>query len=65
MTMVTDKSLSYYGNIYHILLNPFLKESWKQIVNVVPENSRVFDAGCGTGGLALLIRKKKLPDRWG
>ncbi len=57
--MVNDKSLYYYGTIYHILIDPLVKESWKQIINVVPENSRVFDAGCGTGGLALLLRKKK------
>lgn len=57
--MVNDKSLLYYGNMYHILLAPFLKESWKQMVNVIPENSRVFDVGCGTGGLTLLLRKKK------
>ncbi len=57
--MVNDKSLFYYGNMYHILLAPFLKESWKQLVNVIPENSKVFDTGCGTGGLTLLLRKKK------
>lgn len=57
--MAIDKSLYYYGNIYHILIDPLIKESWKQIVNVVPENSKVFDAGCGTGGLALLLREKK------
>jgi ubiquinone/menaquinone biosynthesis C-methylase UbiE len=26
---------------------------------VIPENSSVFDAGCGTGRLALLLREKK------
>jgi len=56
--MVNDKSLFYYGTMYHILMDPLVKESWKQIINVVPENTRVFDAGCGTGGLALQLRKK-------
>jgi ubiquinone/menaquinone biosynthesis C-methylase UbiE len=57
--MVIDKSLYYYGNIYHILIDPLLRASWEQIVNVIPENSRIFDAGCGTGGLALLLRERK------
>jgi ubiquinone/menaquinone biosynthesis C-methylase UbiE len=57
--MVIDKSLYYYGSVYHILIDPLLKASWRQIVDLVPENSRVFDAGCGTGGLALLLKEKK------
>jgi len=57
--MVTDKSLFYYGSIYHIIIDPMIRASWKQIMNVVSDNSRVFDAGCGTGGLALLLRREK------
>jgi len=57
--MVADKSLFYYGNIYHAIIDPLLKESWKQIANLIPENSRVFDAGCGTGRLSMLLRKQK------
>jgi ubiquinone/menaquinone biosynthesis C-methylase UbiE len=57
--MVIDKSLYYYGNIYHILIDPLLRGSWEQIVDVIPENSTIFDAGCGTGRLALLLRKRK------
>jgi ubiquinone/menaquinone biosynthesis C-methylase UbiE len=57
--MVIDKSLYYYGNVYHILIDPLLRASWQQIVELIPENSRVFDAGCGTGGLSLLLKEKK------
>jgi ubiquinone/menaquinone biosynthesis C-methylase UbiE len=57
--MVIDKSLYYYGNIYHVLIDPLLRASWEQIVNVIPENSSIFDAGCGTGRLSLLLRKRK------
>jgi ubiquinone/menaquinone biosynthesis C-methylase UbiE len=59
MATVSDKSLFYYGNIYHAVIDPLLKESWKQIANLVPDNSRIFDAGCGTGRLSLLLRKQR------
>jgi len=59
MTTVNDKSLFYYGNIYHAVIDPLLKASWKQIAGLVPENSRVFDAGCGTGRLSLLLRRQR------
>jgi len=57
--LVTDKSLFHYGRIYHLILDPLLKESWYQIVNLVPENSKVFEAGCGTGRLSLLLGERK------
>ena len=57
--MVTDKSLFFYGSIYHIIIDPLIKPSWRQIVNVVSDNSRVFDGGCGTGRLALLLMREK------
>lgn len=57
--MVDDKSLFHYGSIYHKIIDPLLKESWNQISSMVPENSRVFDAGCGTGRLSFLLREKK------
>jgi ubiquinone/menaquinone biosynthesis C-methylase UbiE len=59
MTTVNDKSLFHYGNIYHAVIDPLLKASWKQIADLVPENSRVFDAGCGTGRLSLLLRRQR------
>ena len=57
--MVTDKSLFYYGTIYHLIVDPMVKASWKEIMNVIPANSRVFDAGCGTGGLAKMLRRER------
>jgi ubiquinone/menaquinone biosynthesis C-methylase UbiE len=57
--MVLDKSLSYYGKTYHALVDPLLKEARNQIINLIPENSKVFDAGCGTGVLSLLLREKR------
>jgi ubiquinone/menaquinone biosynthesis C-methylase UbiE len=57
--MALDKSLSYYGKTYHSFIDPLLKEARNQIINLIPENSKVFDAGCGTGVLSLLLRKKR------
>lgn len=57
--MVIDKSLPHYGRTYHILLDPLLKEARNNIISLIPENSEVFDAGCGTGVLSLLLKEKK------
>jgi len=42
-----------------VLLDPLLKEARDNIVHLIPENSNVFDAGCGTGTLSLLLKEKK------
>ncbi len=57
--MVIDKSFSYYGRTYHIILDPLLNEARNNIISLIPENSKVFDAGCGTGILSLQLREKK------
>ena len=57
--MVIDKSLFYYGKIYHMLLDPLSQGAKNSIVNLIPENSKVFDAGCGTGALSLLLKERK------
>jgi ubiquinone/menaquinone biosynthesis C-methylase UbiE len=57
--MVLDKSLRYYGKAYHALVDPLLKEARNQIINLIPENSKVFDAGCGTGVLSSLLQEKR------
>ena len=56
--MVVNKNLFYYGKTFHILFDPFLKEARKNLLNLVPDNSKVFDAGSGTGALSLLFRQK-------
>lgn len=57
--MVIDKSLSSYGRTYHFILDPLLRVSRNQIINLIPENSKVFDAGCGTGVLSLALKEKR------
>lgn len=47
------------GNLHNIFVVPLVRESWRQVASVVPANSFVFDAGCGTGGLAQLLRQEK------
>ena len=42
-----------------MLLDPLLKEARNNIIDLIPENSKVFDAGCGTGTLSLQLREKK------
>ena len=56
--MAFDKSLFWYGKIYHLHTDPQMKEARNHMLNIIPENSKVFDAGCGTGTLALLLRGK-------
>lgn len=56
--MAIDKSLFWYGKIYHMHTDPQLKEARNHILKLIPEKSKIFDAGCGTGTLALLLREK-------
>jgi len=57
--MPVDKSLFYYGRIYHLLIDPALKEARDNILRLIPAGSKVLDVGCGTGQLALLLRAQK------
>ncbi len=56
---IHDKSLSHYGKAYHLFIDPLLNEARVNIVKLIPEKSTVFDAGCGTGRLSLLLKEKK------
>ncbi len=55
----SDKSLSYYGPIYHRLFDPQLTEARQVAVGLIPEGSSVLDVGCGTGLLCFELREKK------
>ncbi|MBC7227357.1 MAG: class I SAM-dependent methyltransferase [Thermoflexales bacterium] len=56
--MPVDKSLFYYGPIYHRLFDPQLAEARGIIAGLIPEGSAVLDIACGTGQLCFALREK-------
>lgn len=57
--MIQDKSLFFYGSIYHRFLDPTLLEAHRVAVNLIPEGSNVLDIACGTGVLSQMLREQK------
>lgn len=57
--MTKDKSLLYYGAIYHRLFDPPLAEARQITVDLIAEGASVLDIGCGTGQLCFALRKQK------
>ena len=57
--MPLDKSPSYYGSIYHRLLDPQLAEARQVAANLITEGSSVLDIACGTGQLCFELREQK------
>lgn len=54
-----DKSLFYYGSLYHRLMDPLIKTARDAIVDRIPANSAVLDIGCGTGLLCFELHREK------
>ena len=57
--MPVDKSLSYYGRIYHKLFDRALAEARQVAVDLVAEDSSVLDIACGTGQLCFALSAEK------
>jgi ubiquinone/menaquinone biosynthesis C-methylase UbiE len=57
--MPADKSLFFYGWIYHKLLDPHQAEAREVIAGFIPEGSSVLDIACGTGQLCFALRAQK------
>jgi SAM-dependent methyltransferase len=54
-----DKSLFFYGPLFHKLFDPQLAEGHKVAVDLIDEGSSVLDIACGTGQLSFALRKQK------
>jgi ubiquinone/menaquinone biosynthesis C-methylase UbiE len=57
--MPKDKSLFFYGSMFHKLLDPQLAEAREVTVELIPEGSSVLDIACGTGQLCFALRGQK------
>jgi ubiquinone/menaquinone biosynthesis C-methylase UbiE len=57
--MSTDKSLFFYGSIYHRLLDPQIAEARQVTLDYITEESSVLDIACGTGQLCFALRGQK------
>jgi SAM-dependent methyltransferase len=57
--MPADKSLFYYGQIYHRLFDPPLAAARRVAVDLIPPHSTVLDLACGTGQLCGALRSDK------
>jgi len=57
--MPIDKSLFFYGLIYHRLLDPQLAEARQVAIDLITEGSSVLDIACGTGLLCIALREQK------
>jgi len=56
--MPVDKSLFFYGPIYHRLFDPRLAEARQVAIDLIAAGSSILDIGCGTGLLCFALRKK-------
>jgi ubiquinone/menaquinone biosynthesis C-methylase UbiE len=57
--MPLDKSLFFYGSIYHRLLDPQLSEARQVAVDLITEGSAVLDIACGTGQFCRAVKEQK------
>jgi ubiquinone/menaquinone biosynthesis C-methylase UbiE len=57
--MPTDKSLFFYGPVYHRLFDPHLAEARRVAADLIAEGSSVLDIGCGTGLLCFALKEQK------
>ncbi|MGE5814332.1 MAG: class I SAM-dependent methyltransferase [Acidobacteriota bacterium] len=57
--MPADKSLFYYGRLYHRLFDPSLAPARRLALDLIPLESTVLDLACGTGQLCIALRAAK------
>jgi ubiquinone/menaquinone biosynthesis C-methylase UbiE len=56
--MPAEKSLFYYGSLFHWLFDRPLAEARQVVTDLVPAGSSVLDIGSGTGMLCAALREK-------
>jgi ubiquinone/menaquinone biosynthesis C-methylase UbiE len=54
-----DKSLFFYGSVYHRFLDPLLAEARRVAAGLIPPGSSVLDIACGTGTFCFLLKKER------
>jgi SAM-dependent methyltransferase len=59
LAMPTEKSLLYYGPIYHKLFDPELAEGRRVAAELIPKGSSVLDVACGTGVFTFMLREER------
>lgn len=57
--MPADKSLFYYGWLYHRLFDPPLAPARNVVLDLIPARSTVLDVACGTGQLCIALGAAK------
>ncbi len=57
--MPEDKSLFFYGPLYHALLDPPLEDVHHMAVELLPTGCSVLDIACGTGSFSFMAKKIK------
>jgi len=58
MKQNNDKKHWYDGKLYNYLIDPSTDDARKIISELIEENSKVIDIGCGTGTLAFYLSEK-------
>ncbi len=57
--MPEDKSLFFYGALFHRFLDPLLIESRRVAISSIEEGSSILDIASGTGVFAIMAREQK------
>ncbi len=57
--MPVDKSLFFYGSLYHKYFDPSFQKTQQEIAGLIAEGSSVLDIACGTGQLCAIIAQSR------
>ncbi len=57
--MPEDKSLFFYGSMYHRMIDPIFSSVRQIAADLIPEKSSILDIACGTGLFSIQMRAQK------